>query len=116
MLSLYSGGESQSDHPHLWSSFAHAAVMAVLGLRIAGEQREDLIAATVLVAIGVILIELALAKAAGREGVGGARVSERSVCRCSWREQQSRSADSSNNGLSSLAASVAPLRTQVFLI
>jgi len=71
MLSLYSGGESQSDHPHLWSSFAHAAVMAVLGLRIAGEQREDLIAATVLVAIGVILIELALAKAAGRVGALG---------------------------------------------
>jgi hypothetical protein len=45
-----------------WSSFAHAAVMAVMAFQEAGERRELLIAVAVLGIIGVALIVLAPAK------------------------------------------------------
>src|SRR3982074_2367544 len=45
-----------------WSSFAHAAVMAVMGVRLANERGDLLIAATVFGAIGAVLIVLAPAK------------------------------------------------------
>jgi hypothetical protein len=45
-----------------WSSFAHAAVMAVLAFQIAGERGDFLIAVAVLGIIGVALIALAPAK------------------------------------------------------
>jgi len=45
-----------------WSSFAHAAVMAVLAFQIPSERGELLVAVAVLVAIGVALIALAPAK------------------------------------------------------
>jgi hypothetical protein len=48
-----------------WSSFAHAAVMAVMGLRSAA-YRGDLVGVAVLVIIGVTLIALAPAKQSGR--------------------------------------------------
>ena len=47
-----------------WSSFAHGTVMAVLGFQIANE-RSDLVAAAVLVVIGVTLLLLAPAKQSG---------------------------------------------------
>jgi hypothetical protein len=50
-----------------WSSFAHATVMAVLGLEIAAERKGLLIASAVLVAIGVVLIALAPAKQAAEQ-------------------------------------------------
>src|SRR5438270_14022764 len=48
-----------------WSSFAHAAVMAVLAFHIASERRSLLIAVAVLCIIGLILIGLAPAKPSG---------------------------------------------------
>jgi hypothetical protein len=45
-----------------WSSFAHAAVMAVLAFQIASERGDFLIAVAVLGIIGVALIALAPAK------------------------------------------------------
>ena len=48
-----------------WSSFAHAAVMAVMAVKIASERRNLLIAVAVLVVIGVTLIALAPAKQSG---------------------------------------------------
>jgi len=48
-----------------WSSFAHAAVMAVLAFHIASERRSLLIAVAVLCIIGLILIGLAPAKSSG---------------------------------------------------
>jgi hypothetical protein len=45
-----------------WSSFAHAAVMAVMALQKADEREELLIAVGVLIVIGVSLIVLAPAK------------------------------------------------------
>src|SRR6266496_4730661 len=48
-----------------WSSFAHAAVMAVLAFQIASERREFLIAVAVLGIIGVALLVLAPAKVSG---------------------------------------------------
>jgi hypothetical protein len=51
-----------------WSSFAHAAVMSILGLEIPSQRVGFLIASAVLVRIGVALIALAPAK----ESVEGA--------------------------------------------
>jgi len=48
-----------------WSSFAHAAVMAVMAFQKADERRELLIAVAALVIIGVALIVLAPAKQSG---------------------------------------------------
>ena len=48
-----------------WSSFAHAAVMAVLAFHIASERRSLLIAVAVLCIIGLTLIGLAPAKPSG---------------------------------------------------
>jgi hypothetical protein len=48
-----------------WSSFAHAAVMAVMAFQKADERRELLIAVAVLGIIGVALIVLAPAKPSG---------------------------------------------------
>src|SRR6267143_6228887 len=48
-----------------WSSFAHGAVMAVLGVHIASERGGLLGAAAALVIIGVALIALAPAKQSG---------------------------------------------------
>lgn len=45
-----------------WSSFAHAAVMSVLGFEIATERTGFLVGSAVLVVIGVVLIALAPAK------------------------------------------------------
>lgn len=45
-----------------WSSFAHAIVMSLLGLKIASERSGFLTGSAVLVAIGVTLIVLAPAK------------------------------------------------------
>jgi hypothetical protein len=45
-----------------WSSFAHAAVMAVMAFQKADERRELLIAVAALVIIGVALLALAPAK------------------------------------------------------
>jgi hypothetical protein len=45
-----------------WSSFAHAAVMAVMAVHLANERRELLMAATFFSSIGVALIVLAPAK------------------------------------------------------
>ncbi len=45
-----------------WSSFAHAAVMSVLGLEIASERVGFLVGSAVLVVIGVALIVLAPGK------------------------------------------------------
>jgi len=42
-----------------WSSFAHAAVMSVLGFEMASERTGFLIASAVLVGIGIVLIVLA---------------------------------------------------------
>ncbi len=42
-----------------WSSFAHAAVMAAVGLEIAGQRTGFRAASAVLVGIGVVLIVLA---------------------------------------------------------
>ena len=50
-----------------WSSFAHAAVMAVMAFQGAGERRELLIAVAVLGIIGVALIVLAPAKLSGEQ-------------------------------------------------
>ena len=49
-----------------WSSFAHAAVMSVLGLEIASQRAGFLIGSAVLVAIGIALIVLAPGKELGR--------------------------------------------------
>ena len=49
-----------------WSSFAHAAVMSVLGLEIASERAGFLIGSAVLVAIGIALIVLAPGRELGR--------------------------------------------------
>jgi hypothetical protein len=48
-----------------WSSFAHAAVMAVMAFQKADERRELLIAVAALVIIGVALLALAPAKPSG---------------------------------------------------
>ena len=48
-----------------WSSFAHAAVMAVMAFKIASERRDLLIAVAVLVVIGATLLALAPAKPSG---------------------------------------------------
>jgi hypothetical protein len=48
-----------------WSSFAHAAVMAVMAFQKADERGELLIAVGVLIVIGVALIVLAPAKQSG---------------------------------------------------
>ena len=48
-----------------WSSFAHAAVMAVMAFQKADERRELLIAVAVLGIIGIALIVLAPAKPSG---------------------------------------------------
>ncbi|HEY2498448.1 MAG TPA: DUF6632 domain-containing protein [Candidatus Angelobacter sp.] len=45
-----------------WSSFAHAAVMSILGFKIPELRTGFLIASAILVAIGVVLIALAPAK------------------------------------------------------
>ena len=45
-----------------WSSFAHAAVMSVLGFEMASERTGFLIASAVLVGIGIVLIVLAPGK------------------------------------------------------
>src|SRR5439155_11380080 len=56
-----------------WSSFAHAAVMAVMAFQKADESRELLIAVAVLGIIGVALIVLAPAKPLGeRASAAGA--------------------------------------------
>jgi uncharacterized membrane protein HdeD (DUF308 family) len=56
-----------------WSSFAHAAVMAVMAFQKADERGELLIAVAVLSIIGVALIVLAPAKPSGeRASVAGA--------------------------------------------
>ncbi len=56
-----------------WSSFAHAAVMAVMAFQKAYERRELLIAVAVLGIIGVALIVLAPAKPSGeRASAAGA--------------------------------------------
>ena len=56
-----------------WSSFAHAAVMAVMAFQKADERRELLIAVAVLGIIGVALIVLAPAKPSGeRASAAGA--------------------------------------------
>ena len=49
-----------------WSSFAHAAVMSLLGLEIASERMGFLIGSAVLVMIGVALIVLAPRKHSGQ--------------------------------------------------
>jgi hypothetical protein len=49
-----------------WSSFAHATVMSLLGLEIAGERTGFLIGSAVLVLIGAALIVLAPVKQAGQ--------------------------------------------------
>ena len=48
-----------------WSSFAHAAVMSVLGFEIASQRQGFLIGSAVLVVIGVALIALAPGKPPG---------------------------------------------------
>ena len=55
-----------------WSSFAHAAVMAVMAFQKADERRELLIAVAVLGIIGVALIVLAPAKRGERASAAGA--------------------------------------------
>jgi uncharacterized membrane protein HdeD (DUF308 family) len=56
-----------------WSSFAHAAVMAVMAFQKADERRDLLIAVAVLGIIGVALIVLAPAKPSGeRASAAGA--------------------------------------------
>src|ERR1700731_3031013 len=45
-----------------WSSFAHAAVMAVMSIHLANERRDLLIAGAVFSAIGAVLIVLTPAK------------------------------------------------------
>jgi len=56
-----------------WSSFAHGAVMAVLGVHIASERGGLLGAAAALVIIGIALIALAPAKQSGeRASAAGA--------------------------------------------
>jgi len=55
-----------------WSSFAHAAVMAVMAFQKADERRELLIAVAVLGIIGVALIVLAPAKPGERASAAGA--------------------------------------------
>ena len=56
-----------------WSSFAHAAVMAVMAFQKADERRELLIAVAVLGIIGVALIVLAPAKRGERASAAGAK-------------------------------------------
>ncbi len=51
-----------------WSSFAHAVVMAILGLHIPSEKVGFLIGSGVLVVIGVALIALAPAKQSVEQG------------------------------------------------
>jgi hypothetical protein len=48
-----------------WSSFAHAAVMAVMSVHLANERRGLLIAAAMFSIIGALLIMLAPAKQSG---------------------------------------------------
>jgi hypothetical protein len=55
-----------------WSSFAHAAVMAVMAFQKADERRELLIAVAVLGIIGLALIVLASAKPGERASAAGA--------------------------------------------
>lgn len=56
-----------------WSSFAHAAVMSVLGFEIASQRTGFLIGSAVLAVMGVVLIVLAPAKnAAQRASASGA--------------------------------------------
>jgi len=55
-----------------WSSFAHAAVMAVMAFQKADERRELLIAVAVLGIIGVALIVMAPAKPGERASAAGA--------------------------------------------
>ena len=49
-----------------WSSFAHAAVMSILGFEIASERAGFLGGSAVLVVIGVVLLVLAPGKPAGQ--------------------------------------------------
>jgi hypothetical protein len=56
-----------------WSSFAHAAVMAVMAVHLANERRDLLIAGAVFSLIGAVLIVLAPAKqSGGRASAAGA--------------------------------------------
>ena len=56
-----------------WSSFAHAAVMAVMAVRLGNERRDLLIAGAVFAIIGTILIVLAPAKqSVGKVSAAGA--------------------------------------------
>ncbi len=49
-----------------WSSFAHAVVMSLLGLRIPSDRDGFLIGSAILVAIGAVLLALAPAKSAAQ--------------------------------------------------
>jgi hypothetical protein len=55
-----------------WSSFAHAAVMSVLGFEIPSERVGFLVGSGVLVVIGVALIALAPAKQSGERATAAA--------------------------------------------
>ena len=55
-----------------WSSFAHAAVMAVMAVHLANERRDLLIAGAVFSIIGTVLIVLAPAKSGERPPAPGA--------------------------------------------
>ncbi|HET9178118.1 MAG TPA: DUF6632 domain-containing protein [Terriglobia bacterium] len=50
-----------------WSSFAHALVMSLLGLKIPSQRDGFLIGSALLVVIGVVLLALAPAKPAARQ-------------------------------------------------
>lgn len=50
-----------------WSSFAHAVVMSLLGLRIPSDRDGYLIGSAILVVIGAVLLVLAPAKPAARQ-------------------------------------------------
>jgi hypothetical protein len=53
-----------------WSSFAHAAVMSILGLEMPSDRAGFLIGSAVLVAIGIVLIVLAPRKESAPRAVG----------------------------------------------
>ena len=53
-----------------WSSFAHAAVMAVMSVNLANERRGLLIAAAMFSIIGAVLIVLTPAKQSGERALG----------------------------------------------
>ncbi len=50
-----------------WSSFAHAAIMAVMAVHLANERRDLLMAGAVFSTIGAVLIVLAPAKRSGEQ-------------------------------------------------